>query len=184
MIGVVLLGLSAFPAAMAGAASAGSVRSGPGAASVDGGTAQFGPGQVVGTSFSVTACGFAHGTAVTVSVDGTTAAATNAESTGCTTFGVVVSDPHLTVNGGPAVAVDRGANDIVSTGMSSSGGTQTDTYTFRVMPTPPAASLGAFSGADVMSDGLDVLAVLALGFLALTFARRRLTVARTRPRAT
>jgi hypothetical protein len=184
MIGVVLLGLTALPAAMAGASPSPSIGSGPGSASVDGGTAQFGPGQVVGTSFSVTACGFARGTGVTVAVDGTTAAATKAEANGCTTFGVVVSDPHLTVNGGPAVAVDRGANDIVSTGTSSSGGTQTDTYAFRVMPTPPPASLGTFTGAHVISDGLDALAVLALGFLVLIFVRRRVTVARTRARAT
>jgi hypothetical protein len=183
MVGVVMLGLLALPWAPEAAGAAGTGRTGSvgsglvttsTSTSVAGNTAQFGPGQEVGTSFSVTACGFAHGTAVAVAVNGTTAAAMRAEANGCATFGVVVSDPHLTVNGGPAVAIDQGSNHIVSTGTSSSGGTRTDTYTFRVMPTPTAtARLATFGGVHDIGEGIDALAVVALGFLVLTFARRR-----------
>jgi hypothetical protein len=182
MVGVVMLGVLALPwaseaAGAAGTGRAGSVGSGLVSTSAAGNTAQFGPGQEVGTSFSVTACGFAQGTAVTVAVNGTTAAAVNAEANGCATFGVAVSDPHLTVNGGPAVAVTQGSNDIVSTGTSSRGGTRTDTYTFRIMPTPAArAALAPFGGAHDIGVGIDALAVVALGFLVLTFARRRAAV--------
>jgi hypothetical protein len=98
----------------------------------------------------------------------------NAEANGCTTFGVVVSDPHLTVNGGPAVAVNRGWNDIVSIGAGSDGGTRTDTYTFRVMPSATTpVRLTTITAAHVIVDGISVLALLALGYLVLTFTRRR-----------
>jgi hypothetical protein len=177
LVGVLTLGVLAFPGAAmaaAGTAGTGSVGSAPAPTTIGGDTAQFGPGQEVGTSFSVTACGFVHGTGISVAVNGTTAAAMNAEANGCTTFGVVVSDPHLTVNGGPAVAVNRGWNDIVSIGASSDGGTRTDTYTFRVMPaaTTPVR-LTTITAAHVIVDGISVLALLALGYLVLTFTRRR-----------
>jgi hypothetical protein len=177
MLGVLTLGLLAFPGSAIAETGAGTVGFRSASTTAGGDSAQFGPGQEVGTSFSVTACGFAHGTGIAVAVNGTIAAAMNAEANGCITFGVVVSDPHLTVNGGPAVAVNRGWNDIVSTGTNSDGGTRTDTYTFRVMPSSAApATLTTASLAHVIGDGTDALAVLALGFLVLTFTRRRAAV--------
>jgi hypothetical protein len=177
MVGVLTLGVLAFPvAALAAADPAGTASGGAAAAptTVGGDSAQFGPGQEVGTSFSVTACGFVHGTRISVAVNGTTATVVNAGANGCTTFGVVVSDPHLTVNGGPAVAVNRGWNDIVSIGAGSDGGTRTDTYTFRVMSSAATpARTATISAAHIIVDGISVLAALALGFLVLTFTRRR-----------
>jgi hypothetical protein len=134
--------------------------------------------QPIGNTFTVTLCGFAPGATVTLAVNGTVDASVVAGSGGCVTLTGVVSDPHIAVNGGTPVAVGLGANAITATGISAGGGTQTDTADLTVVTTAAAAATPsglAFTGADIMAVVIGGLALIALGFLVLTFARRRTT---------
>jgi hypothetical protein len=54
---------------------------------------------------------------------GTTPAGTGTASGGCVNFTGTASDPHLSINGGPAIAVVYGANTVTATGADATGGT-------------------------------------------------------------
>jgi hypothetical protein len=144
------------------------------AAPINGSVVQVGPKQTVGTSFHVTSCGFAPHAAVAIDVDDASSSNAVAGPRGCATFEVVVSDPHLTVEGGTSVSMKLGENEITSVGTNSAGGTQTDTYTFSVVKTllDRPTSLG-FTSENVMAGSMALLALVALAFLVLTFSRPR-----------
>ena len=132
---------------------------------------------VVGTSFSGTFCGFSPGATVTLSINGTPDATVAAGSNGCVSFTASVTDPHLALNGGTPVAVPLGGNTITASGTSATGGTISDVENVDVLPAAaPAASASAplaFTGADIMATVVGGLALIAFGFLVLTFTRRR-----------
>jgi hypothetical protein len=162
LLGACLIGFYVLPSA-AGAAPASAHRI----------SAQTGPVQAFGTAFGVTACGFAPHALIDNEVNGTSASSTRAGGGGCVSFRVAVADPRLTVEGGVSVSTKLGRNEIPSHGARAGGGIQTDTYTFHVVRAADAASRTTITGSDVMASVIGALALLSLGFLVVTFSRRR-----------
>ena len=127
----------------------------------------------VGSSLAVSACGFDPGTSV--APFGLTA-----DSTGCVSILISVgSGPAISVEGGAGSAAIYGLNPNVTTltGANTQGGTQTDFVNVDIptSATGPASSSNnlAFTGADIMAMVIGGLGLVAIGFLVLTFVRRR-----------
>jgi hypothetical protein len=143
--------------------------------------------ETIGATFAGTWCNFAPGTTVTFSVNGSPDGTATADAKGCVTFSVSVTDPHLAVNGGTPIAAVFGANSVSGTGAAAGGGSVTNTETVTIVQTASPSTAGAstsssglaFTGADVMALVIGALALMALGFLVLTFSRRRRTASVT-----
>jgi hypothetical protein len=128
-------------------------------------------------------CGYAKGSAVTVTVDGTVVYVSAAGSNGCLFLTITISDPSISINGSPAVTVPYGTATIAASGVSPTGAAVTDTVdipvaspTAVVTSAPPTSSSSsglAFTGADIAAMTVGALALIALGFLLVTVARRR-----------
>jgi hypothetical protein len=134
--------------------------------------------QAVGSTFTETACGFAPPpptNVVTLTIDGGTLGSTteDAGSDGCITFTGTVTDPHLSVDGGTPVEVAYGNSTVTASGVGPTGATVTATFTVPIAAAAAPASPLAFTGADIMAMVIGGLALVALGFLVVTFARRR-----------
>ena len=137
------------------------------------------------TTVTVTVtCKFAPGAAISVSLNGAAYLKTTAPASGILVETFTATDPHISMNGGPAVATNAGAtNTFVATGANPGGGTNTATTLVTIPATgaaaaaasTPAAAGLAFTGADIMAMVIGALALLALGFLILTLTRRRTT---------
>jgi hypothetical protein len=131
-------------------------------------------------------CGYAPASSVTVTVDGTVVYVSTADSSGCLFLTITISDPSISINGSPAVTIPYGTAAIAASGVSPSGAAVTDTVdvpvaspTAVVTSAPPTSSSSsglAFTGADIMAMVVAGLALIALGFLVLTFSRRRRTI--------
>lgn len=150
----------------------------------------------VGQTCTYSMGGFPPGASVTISVNGTPAAVVTADANGFVTFTVTVSDPHISINGGPAISVPAGANTI-----SLSGGAVTQSFTLNVVSstTPTTAATGAaggsggssstgsarstgalaFTGADIAATVVGGLALLAVGTVLVVATRRRSSGARS-----
>jgi hypothetical protein len=139
--------------------------------------------QYVGDTFYVTACGYGNGDSITFSVPvngvETPVGKATAGTNGCGTGVVTISDPHLSVNGGTPAPIPYGTTALEATGLSPTGGTVTDTINVPVAESSAAAagsSSGlAFTGADIMGVVVGGLALIAMGYMILTFVRRRST---------
>jgi hypothetical protein len=134
--------------------------------------------QAVGSTFTETACGFAVTTppgTVTFTVDGGTLTASSEPvgDDGCVTFTGTVTDPHLSIDGGPAIEIAYGNSTITASGIGPNGNTVTATFTVPVAAAAAPSTPLAFTGADIMAMVIGGLALVALGFLVVTFARRR-----------
>jgi hypothetical protein len=159
----------------------------PGSTS-DNGSSQTLATVIVGSDFSGKACGYVQatpttpGTLVTFKLpDGTVLGTATSDSTGCAAFKGTTEDPHISLNGGPLVSVNYGNSTILATGIGVDGNSITDTITVPLAPPadppadPPAAAGLAFTGADIMALVIGGIALVAIGFLILTFVRRRTT---------
>lgn len=140
--------------------------------------------QFVGNTFYLTACGYADDATITFSVpvNGvlTEAGHANARGDGCGFGKVTIGDPHISVNNGAPVAVTFGATVMEATGVNRAGQTVTDTIDIPIVASsrPMSSSSGlGFNGADIMATIVGGLALIALGYLILTFVRRRAAVA-------
>ncbi|HEY3845183.1 MAG TPA: hypothetical protein VGL48_18190 [Acidimicrobiales bacterium] len=149
----------------------------PGATTNGGSSSQALSTVDVGGSFGGTVCGYQPGSIVTFDVDGTADATATANSGGCATFTGHATDPHLSVLGGAPITVSYGSNQIGATGTSSTGGMQTDTVVVPLAASDTSATTSsaglALTGADIMAMVIFGMALMALGFLILTFSRRR-----------
>ena len=133
----------------------------------------------IGQTCTYTMGGFPPGASVTITVNGTPAATVTADANGFVTFTVSVSDPHISVNGGPLIAVPFGSNAFT---LSGGGVTQSFTLVIPGSTTPTTAATSAasgtssralaFTGADIAATVVGGLAMLAVGVL-LVFATRR-----------
>jgi hypothetical protein len=128
----------------------------------------------VGGSQTATLCGFAPGSSVSLGINGTSDGTTFADSNGCVTVTYVVTDPHISANGGPAVTAAFGSNVSTVSGESSSGLTLTDDVTVVIPATAaPAGSGLAFTGADIAAMVFGGVLLIGLGGLLVMVARRR-----------
>lgn len=148
----------------------------------------------VGTSGTVSACGFAPGAAVSLSINGAGAGGATANSSGCVALTyTATAGPRLSVDGGPSIAARFGDNSSVATGANPAGSTNTVYITVDVvragtgagsgsggasggsggLATTATASGVAFTGADIAAIVVGGLALLAMGTLVIIFARRR-----------
>ena len=118
---------------------------------------------VNGVSSPVSICGFEPGSTTNYGV---------ASAAGCVTLTITGFDPSISVNGGPKISAVFGLNSniVAVTGVNTTGGTQTDLVS--VILTAPSSGL-AFTGADILAMVIGGLGLVALGFLVLTFVRRR-----------
>jgi hypothetical protein len=171
-VGLVAIGILGF-------ANASGAASGYPGATTDGGTSRLALSTVnVGGTFGGSVCGYSPGSVVTFDVDGTADATASAGSDGCAVFTGHATDPHLSILGGAPISVTYGSNEIGATGSSSNGGLQTDTVMVPLAATASdvatVSSSGlAFTGEDIMAMVILGMALVAFGFLVLTFARRR-----------
>jgi hypothetical protein len=128
----------------------------------------------------VVTCTFAPGHTITITLNGAPYATATAPSSGVFTEVFTGTDPHISMNGGPAVATSLGAvNTFVATGDNPAGGTNTAT-TLVTIPAGPASAPSsataqpfALTGADILAMGIGGLALIALGFVFVVAARRR-----------
>ena len=149
--------------------------------------------QVGSTGSETLTTTFAPGTAVDVSLNGAHYSTVTAPSpSGIETLNVVVTDPHISINGGPVVPAND-TDTIVAAGANSTGGTNTCTVLLTLDPgttsnatfspsTSSQAALAAkagqplaFTGADILAAVVGGLALLAVGFLLVIFTRSRST---------
>jgi hypothetical protein len=130
------------------------------------------------STWTATACGFASGATVTFTINGTVEGTTPAGSDGCAILSGVTSDPSISINGGTPVSVPYGNSTVSVSGVGPTGATVTDTIIVPVVaPAASSAAPLAFTGADIAAMVVGGLALIALGFLVLTFSRRRKAVA-------
>lgn len=130
------------------------------------------------STWTATACGFATGATVTFTINGTVEGTAAANSSGCVILNGVTSDPSISINGGTPVSVPYGNSTVSVSGVGPTGATVTDTIIVPVVaPAASSAAPLAFTGADIAAMVVGGLALIALGFLVLTFSRRRKAVA-------
>ncbi len=145
-------------------------------------TCSFSVSVAVGSSVTVTVtCTFAAGSTITITLNGVAYSTATAPASGVFIETFTATDPHISMNGGPAVATSFGAvNTFVATGTNGAGGTNTATTlvtipTSATAGTPIAATSQpfAFSGADIAGMAVGGLALIALGTVFVVFTRRR-----------
>jgi hypothetical protein len=129
-------------------------------------------------------CAFAPGSAVTVALNGATYARVIAPTSGVLAETFAATQHHIALNGGAARPTQLGeANMFVATGTNPAGAPNVATTLVTIPPagsTVLAASALAPTGSYVMARAMGMLAILALGFLILTFSRRRIPSASAR----
>jgi hypothetical protein len=128
----------------------------------------------VGNTFTFNAtCTFAPGSTITVTLNGVFYETLTAPSSGVFTETIVVTDPHISLNGGPAEAAAYGATEtFVATGTNASGASNTSTAIITI-PSAASSSGLAFTGADLAATMIGGATLLLMGIAATTYARRR-----------
>jgi hypothetical protein len=155
------------------------------------------PPTTVGTTCSVSAsisvgrsttidpsCRFAPGSSITVTLNGAAYATVTAPTTGVFAERFAATDPHLALNGGAVRPTQFGATNIfVASGTNPAGAPNVAT-TLVTIPAAGSTALAdsgvALRDSYVMARVMGGLALLALAFLILTFARRRIPTASAR----
>jgi hypothetical protein len=130
---------------------------------------------VVGTTVTFTLCGaFQPGSAVTITVNGEAAGTKTANANGSVTIVITITtSTSALVNDPVKVEVNCGANNVVATGTSPTGGAAASTGAFSIncAPTTPSSGL-AFTGANIFKFLAAALLLIAIGG-ALVLAERR-----------
>jgi hypothetical protein len=155
----------------------------------------------IGQTCVITFSGFAPGTTVAFFVNGISAGpGTNrvADVNGQVTCTVTITDPHVSANGGPPIAVPFGNVIITAVGLAPGGapitvpatlfipGGSSTTPTTTVLSSGTSGSSGsssssgsgssgslAFTGADIAATVVGGLALMGLGLGLVTFTRKR-----------
>jgi hypothetical protein len=138
----------------------------------------------VGGTTTVSLSGFAPGSTITsVAINGVVVTISLVtDASGNLVFSIVVTDPHISINGSAPIPAVYGNNSLTITGIQPDGTTVTKTLLISV-PTPVAAAATtpsssgsgtlAFTGADIAATVVGGLALLAAGTLLVIFTRRR-----------
>jgi hypothetical protein len=149
----------------------------------------------IGNTCVIVFSGFAPGTTVAFFVNGISAGPGTdrvADANGQVTCVITVTDPHVSANGGPPIAVPFGNVIITAVGLAPGGGPITVPATVFIpggsSTTPTTTVLSAtgggssssgsggslaFTGADIAATVVGGAALIALGLGLLTFTRRR-----------
>jgi hypothetical protein len=131
----------------------------------------------VGASATVTAsCTFAPGSTITITLNGAAYSTATAPASGVFTETFTATDPHIALNGGPAVETAFGAtNTFVASGVNADGASNVSTtlVTIPATGTTTSSSPLAFTGADLAAVVVGGALLLAMGFALVMFARRR-----------
>ena len=152
-------------------------------------TCSFSVAVTLNTTITVTVtCVFAPGSTITITLNGAPYQTATAPASGIFIEVFTATDPHISMNGGPAVSTSYGAvNTVVATGTNPTGGTNVGT-TLVTIPAPAAqaatpVAAGAIGPARARlelrspREVVGGLVLIALGFLAVILARRRRTPA-------
>jgi hypothetical protein len=130
------------------------------------------------------ACDFASGSSVGLTYNGTTLPALTAPSGGAVTLsGGATDPPHIALNGGAAMVATWNDNEVVLTGTTTSGASDTVTFVIDLVQPAKAATAAtagagssgtlAFTGADLLALVLAALALILLGSGTVYYTRRR-----------
>jgi hypothetical protein len=149
----------------------------------------------VGSTCTISFAGFAPGTPFQIFVNGQLAASGTVGPTGTITVTLTITDPHISVNGGPLIAVPFGTSTITAVGTGLSGGALTVASTVNITPAAgtstgvagttstggSSSSSGgslAFTGAQIgmMVGGGLLLLVAGTGLVLVTRQRRSRTI--------
>jgi hypothetical protein len=142
----------------------------------------------VGSTCTISFAGFAPGTAFQIFVNGQLAASGTVGPTGTITVTLTITDPHISVNGGPPIAVPFGTSTITAVGTGLDGSALTVASTVNITPRAGTAAAGttstggtsssggslAFTGAQIgmMVGGGLLLLVAGTGLVLITRQRR------------
>jgi hypothetical protein len=147
----------------------------------------------VGSTCTLTFTGFLPGSPFQIIVAGQIAASGTVGPTGTITVTISVTDPHISVNGGPLIAVPYGANAVTAQGTGANGQPLSLVDTV-IIPAPAASTTGtsgttgtsssssggslAFTGAQIgmMVGGGLLLLVAGTGLVLVTRQRRSRTI--------
>lgn len=150
----------------------------------------------IGNTCVIVFSGFAPGTTVAFFVNGISAGPGTdriADANGQVTCTITVTDPHVSANGGPPIAVPFGNVIITAVGLAPGGapitvpatvfipgGSSTTPTTTVLSSTGGSSSSGsgssgslAFTGADIAATVVGGLALMGLGLGLVTFTRKR-----------
>jgi hypothetical protein len=135
----------------------------------------------VGSTYTLTStCQFEPGSLITVTLNGSSYDTLTAPASGFLIEIIAVTDPHISLNGGPRdLASYVGNETFVATGTNPAGATNTVTTVITIPSASAPAATGtgtlAFTGADLVATVVGGLAFLIMGMLLTVFARRRAT---------
>ena len=127
----------------------------------------------VGSAAGYAVAGFEAGITVQVFVNDTFYGTATTDASGAAILNIVWSDPHVSINGGPLVAVDYGQVSIGVSGTSSTGGAKTVSGTFSLGAAPTLAATG-FESIAALAIG-SVLLVIGSGLVVGIRTRRQET---------
>jgi hypothetical protein len=135
----------------------------------------------VGGSGTLTFTGFLPGSTVTITILGATASTVTVGPNGAFTVTVTCSDPHISINGGPLIAVPFGSNTVTASGTGTNGQPFSELATVIIPNTATTAAASssssssglAFTGADIGMMAGGGLLLLAAGTGLVLFTRRR-----------
>jgi hypothetical protein len=115
------------------------------------------------------------GTSVVFSVNGLPGGSAIVLPDGTVVFTITVLDPHISVNGGPAIPASYGSNNVVLTGTLANGLPYSNSQTVIIPNTGLAKNAGglAFTGTEIAAMTIGGLALVAAGGSLVLVARRR-----------
>jgi hypothetical protein len=137
---------------------------------------------VSGSGIATIACApgtFAAGTTVSIFVNGVFYGTTTANADGSVTLNIVITDPHVSVNGGAAVPISGSSFSLSTSGAANSGATATFAATvliptqFQTTAAVTQTPTLAFTGLDVAGLVGGAVILLGAGTALVLFTRRR-----------
>jgi hypothetical protein len=125
---------------------------------------------------------FAGGATVQIFVNGALSGTTTANGDGSVTLGIVITDPHVSINGGPAVAVSGSSFALSLSGPGPSGGTANWAITVLIPAQfqTTAATSSTSSGSSLAVTGLDIAGMVAAAVVLIAAGTTLVIVTRRR----
>jgi len=139
----------------------------------------------VGATCTVSFSGFLPGTPFQIIIAGSIAASGTVGPDGSITVTITVSDPHISVNGGPLIAVPYGTSSVTAQGTGANGQSFSQVASVTI-PAPAASTTGAggttssSSGGSLAFTGAQIGAMVGGGLLLLVAGTGLVLVTRQR----
>ncbi len=132
-------------------------------------------------------CEYNPNSDVSLAINGVNNQSTTSNGTGCVTFMLSVTDPHISINGATPVAVNFGTSNVTASGTGNNGAPFVFTLSVLIPNTSTSANSAtssgsgasgsssglAFTGADVAATVAGGVLLLGLGTAMVLLTRRR-----------